>query len=93
MPAICTWCSGLDPMASRCGFVCRWTARRRIEDGGVDVDQAGNGAVSDYRLYQLIRQKGTVEDRTFRNRVPRPGRPGICVHLRLKAAVEERGRR
>jgi cytochrome c biogenesis protein CcdA/thiol-disulfide isomerase/thioredoxin len=36
-----------------------------LEDAGVDVDKAGNGAVGDYRLYQLIRQKGPVEDRTF----------------------------
>ena len=36
-----------------------------LEDRGVDVDKDGNGAVGDYRLYQLIRQKGPVEDRTF----------------------------
>jgi len=36
-----------------------------LADGGVDVDKDGNGTVTDYRLYQLIRQKGAVEDRTF----------------------------
>jgi thiol-disulfide isomerase/thioredoxin len=32
---------------------------------GVDVDQRGNGAVADARLYQLIRQGGPITDRTF----------------------------
>jgi cytochrome c biogenesis protein CcdA/thiol-disulfide isomerase/thioredoxin len=36
-----------------------------LDDHGVDVDSQGNGTVKDYRLYQLIRQKGKVEDRTF----------------------------
>lgn len=35
------------------------------DDHGVDVDGQGNGIVTGYRLYQLIRQKGKVEDRTF----------------------------
>src|SRR5579863_6016595 len=36
-----------------------------LDDHGVDVDAQGNGTVKEYRLYQLIRQKGKVEDRTF----------------------------
>jgi hypothetical protein len=36
-----------------------------LADHGVDVDGQGNGTVTDYRLYQLIRQKGAVRDRTF----------------------------
>ncbi len=36
-----------------------------LDDHGVDVDSQGNGTVREYRLYQLIRQKGKVEDRTF----------------------------
>jgi hypothetical protein len=32
---------------------------------GVDVDERGNGAVADARLYQLIRQGGGITDRTF----------------------------
>jgi cytochrome c biogenesis protein CcdA/thiol-disulfide isomerase/thioredoxin len=35
------------------------------DDRGMDVDSQGNGTVKEYRLYQLIRQKGKVEDRTF----------------------------
>ena len=32
---------------------------------GADVDEQGNGTLSDQRLYQLIRQPGPVSDRTF----------------------------
>jgi cytochrome c biogenesis protein CcdA/thiol-disulfide isomerase/thioredoxin len=32
---------------------------------GVDTDAAGDGKITDHRLYQLIRQKDAIEDRTF----------------------------
>ena len=32
---------------------------------GSDVNAAGEGSVSGQRLYQLIRQPGTISDRTF----------------------------
>jgi len=32
---------------------------------GVDVDEQGNGVASEPRLYQLVRQPGRIEDRTF----------------------------
>jgi thiol-disulfide isomerase/thioredoxin len=32
---------------------------------GLDVDDEGNGTVAEARLYQLIRQPGSVSDRTF----------------------------
>jgi cytochrome c biogenesis protein CcdA/thiol-disulfide isomerase/thioredoxin len=32
---------------------------------GVDIDAAGNGTVTSERLYQLIRQQGAIEDRSF----------------------------
>jgi thiol-disulfide isomerase/thioredoxin len=35
------------------------------ESHGVDTSPDGDGEVSEPRLYQLIRQKGSVEDRTF----------------------------
>ncbi len=35
------------------------------ENHGVDTDAAGEGKITDQRLYQLIRQKGAIEDRTF----------------------------
>jgi len=34
-------------------------------DAGVDAKADGNGVVSGQRLYQLVRQKGAVRDRTF----------------------------
>lgn len=43
------------------------------ESKGVDVDAQGNGVVKESRLYQLIRQKGTVEDRTFEIEFLDPG--------------------
>jgi cytochrome c biogenesis protein CcdA/thiol-disulfide isomerase/thioredoxin len=35
------------------------------ENHGVDTDAEGDGKITDQRLYQLIRQKGAIEDRTF----------------------------
>jgi len=32
---------------------------------GVDSDDQGNGKITEHRLYQLIRQKNAIEDRTF----------------------------
>jgi hypothetical protein len=32
---------------------------------GLDVDDEGNGTVTEARLYQLIRQGGPIIDRTF----------------------------
>jgi hypothetical protein len=32
---------------------------------GTDVDEQGNGTVTDPRLYQLVRQPGPIGDRTF----------------------------
>jgi cytochrome c biogenesis protein CcdA/thiol-disulfide isomerase/thioredoxin len=42
-------------------------------DHGADVDNNGSGTVQDHRLYQLIRQKGAVEDRTFEIEFVDPG--------------------
>jgi cytochrome c biogenesis protein CcdA/thiol-disulfide isomerase/thioredoxin len=36
-----------------------------LENRGGDVDAQGIGSVGEYRLYQLIRQKGAIQDRTF----------------------------
>jgi len=44
-----------------------------LDDRGADVDADGSGTVLGYRLYQLIRQKGTVEDRTFEIEFLDPG--------------------
>ncbi|MGA2825991.1 MAG: redoxin domain-containing protein [Streptosporangiaceae bacterium] len=42
-------------------------------DGGTDVDDQGHGQVTQQRLYQLIRQRGPVTDRTFEIAFPDPG--------------------
>jgi hypothetical protein len=42
-------------------------------DAGVDVKSDGAGTVTDERLYQLVRQKGDVRDRTFRIEFLDPG--------------------
>jgi hypothetical protein len=43
------------------------------QDHGVDTDVDGCGAVTEERLYQLIRQQGAVQDRTFRIEFLVPG--------------------
>lgn len=43
------------------------------DDAGVDVAPDGSGVVREPRLYQLIRQKGYVEDRTFEIQFLDPG--------------------
>jgi cytochrome c biogenesis protein CcdA/thiol-disulfide isomerase/thioredoxin len=42
-------------------------------DHGSDTDANGAGTVQEHRLYQLIRQKGPVEDRTFEIEFLDPG--------------------
>lgn len=43
---------------------CRGGEPPRAAHGG-DVDERGQGTLVQPRLYQLIRQPGTIEDRTF----------------------------
>ena len=40
---------------------------------GVDVDRDGRGVLEDDRMYQLVRQPGAVEDRTFSIAFQEPG--------------------
>jgi hypothetical protein len=35
------------------------------DDRGTDVDEKGNGTLSEQRLYQLIRQRKPIADRMF----------------------------
>ena len=42
-------------------------------DRGTDVDAAGNGLVSGQKLYQLVRQRGTVDERLFEIHFLDPG--------------------
>jgi hypothetical protein len=43
------------------------------EDGGSDSARDGSGEVREPRLYQLIRQKGQIRDRTFEIEFLDPG--------------------
>ena len=40
---------------------------------GVDVDEQGNGTVTEQRLHQLIRQQNTIVDRLFEIEFLDPG--------------------
>jgi hypothetical protein len=40
---------------------------------GLDVDEQGHGTVVQQRLYQLIRERGSITDRTFEIIFPAPG--------------------
>jgi hypothetical protein len=40
---------------------------------GLDVDERGEGAVAQQRLYQLIRQPGAIADHTFQVNFLAPG--------------------
>jgi hypothetical protein len=40
---------------------------------GLDVDERGHGALSEQRLHQLIRERGSIADRTFEITFLAPG--------------------
>ena len=40
---------------------------------GVDVDESGEGTLSEPRMYQLVRQRGPIRQRTFEITFDRPG--------------------
>ena len=45
---------------------------------GIDVDEQGNGTVSEQRLYQLIRQPEPISDRLFEIEYLGPGVEAYC---------------
>jgi thiol-disulfide isomerase/thioredoxin len=45
---------------------------------GLDVDEEGNGTVTQQRLHQLIRQSGSIGDRTFEITFLAPGAEAYC---------------
>jgi cytochrome c biogenesis protein CcdA/thiol-disulfide isomerase/thioredoxin len=54
-------------------FIVKLDGTAPGEDHGSDTDASGAGTVQGHRLYQLIRQKGAVEDRTFEIEFLDPG--------------------
>jgi thiol-disulfide isomerase/thioredoxin len=45
---------------------------------GLDVDEQGRGTLAQQRLYQLIREPGSIVDRTFEIAFEAPGAEGYC---------------
>jgi thiol-disulfide isomerase/thioredoxin len=45
---------------------------------GLDVDEDGNGVVTESRLYQLVRQSGHIRDRLFEIEFLDPGAAALC---------------
>jgi len=41
------------------------SANIRTDHAQVDTGADGEGKITEHRLFQLIRQKGTIQDRTF----------------------------
>jgi hypothetical protein len=45
---------------------------------GLDVDEGGNGVITEPRLYQLVRQHGRITDREFAIEILDPGAAALC---------------
>jgi Thioredoxin like C-terminal domain len=56
---------------------------------GGDVDEDGNGLLSDRRLYQLARERETVRERTLQITFTEAGAEGTCSR---SGVVLDRGR-
>ena len=56
---------GPPPDGSVIRFRVRIDGRAPGANHGIDTDADGNGKITEHRLYQLIRQKDAIEDRTF----------------------------
>ncbi|MGO4326405.1 cytochrome c biogenesis protein DipZ [Cupriavidus sp. 2TAF22] len=54
-------------------FQVKVDGKAPAESHGADIDAAGNGTVTQTRLYQLVRQSGEVAERTFEIRFLDPG--------------------
>jgi hypothetical protein len=54
-------------------FVVRIDGAPAGPNHGSDIDEAGQGTVTWQRLYQLVRQNGSVEDHTFEIEFLDPG--------------------
>jgi thiol-disulfide isomerase/thioredoxin len=63
----------LGPGTGPVRFRIRIDGRAPGADHGVDCDEQGLGTVTENRLYQLIRQHGKIEDRTFEIEFLDPG--------------------
>jgi len=64
---------GPSPNGQPVRFRVKIDGRAPGADHGVDTNAEGEGIVTDHRLYQLIRQKSAIEDRTFEIEFLDPG--------------------
>ena len=62
-----------DARGRRCRSACSSTARLPEPTHGLDVDEEGHGTLVQPRLYQLVRQPGSITDRTFEITFLAPG--------------------
>jgi len=65
MPVTSTSSWGRPKVPLRSGFASLSTARLLAQTTEAIVDGQGQGSADDQRLYQLIRLRGSIEDRTF----------------------------
>ena len=54
-------------------FAVRLDGQPPDDDHGLDVDESGEGTVSEPRMYQLVRQRGVIRQRTFEMTFLDPG--------------------
>jgi thiol-disulfide isomerase/thioredoxin len=54
-------------------FAVRLDGQPPGDANGVDVDESGEGTLSEPRMYQLVRQRGPIRQRTFEITFDRPG--------------------
>jgi hypothetical protein len=55
-------------------FAVRLDGQPPGDDHGLDVDESGEGTVSEPRMYQLVRQRGAIRQRTLRSPSSIPAR-------------------
>ena len=67
----------------RVRFTVRLDGQPPGDAHGLDVDALGDGTVSEPRMYQLVRQRGAVAERTFEITFLDPGVARLRLHLRL----------
>jgi hypothetical protein len=65
MPATCISSCDDGSKGRPCRSECSSTANPPGDAHGLDVDEEGHGIVAQQRLYQLVRERGSITDRTF----------------------------